>query len=102
MLRVVLAFVVAPFPAALFESVMVALWPKPGQGVFEHPASMFVAMCLLFYSLGLVLGLPLRFILRKRGPGGLRAHALSCMLIALTPVAASLAWLAAHGQVSAY
>lgn len=58
MLRSIGAFVVAPFPAALFQAIVVAIWPKQGQGVFENPPSMFVALCLYFYIFGLLLGLP--------------------------------------------
>ncbi len=50
MLRTLGAFFVAPFPVALVQSVVVGLWPKPGQGIFANPASMFVAVCLFRLS----------------------------------------------------
>ena len=78
MFRPLIAFLLAPFPAAFFQAIIVAGWPKEGMGVFEHPVSMFAAICLLFYMFGLVLGLPLLLLLRKRlqstsRPEGLRS-----------------------------
>ncbi len=95
--RNIFAFLVAPFPAALFQAIAVAIWPKPGMGVFERPASMFVAICLLFYVFGLFLGVPLFLALGKRRPRTLRFHALTGMAVALAPIIAVLAWNVAQG-----
>ena len=101
MLRILGAFVVAPFPVALLQSVAVGVWPKPGSGVFEHPASMFVVMCLYFYAVGLLLGVPGWLLVRRRSPG-LKAYALLGLADALLPAAAGLAVAASLGEVSAY
>lgn len=102
MRRRLLAFLVAPYPAALIQSLVVAAWPKPGKGVFEHPASMFVAICLLFYFFGLILGIPLHFAALKRRSPTLGAYCLAGMAIVLVPVLLALGWTAAKGQVSAW
>jgi energy-converting hydrogenase Eha subunit A len=102
MLRIALAFVMAPIPAALIQSIIVALYPKDGMGVFEHPASMFVAICILFYTFGIALGIPAVFVMRKRGLRGLRPYALVGVITVLTPILIALAWTAIKGQISVY
>jgi hypothetical protein len=102
MLRVALAFVVAPFPAAFLQSLVVALWPKPGMGVFEHPASMFVAVCIFFYFFGLILGVPVAIFLRKKGYHTVRAYALTGLAVILTPILAPLGVTVARGGVTFY
>jgi hypothetical protein len=101
MLRTGLAFVVAPFPVALFQSAVVLRWPKPGTGILEHPASMFVAVCLYFYVVALVLGLPVWLVVARRSVA-LRTYALLGLVIALVPVVVGLIAIAAQGQGSAY
>lgn len=76
MIRATMAFFLAPFPGALLQSIVVAIWPKDGQGVFEHPASMFVAMCILFYGVALVLGTPALILMRRRNHRKLRDYVL--------------------------
>jgi hypothetical protein len=73
MSRTLSAFLIAPFPVALIQSAVVGLWPKAGEGVFEHPVSMFVAICLYFYVVGMVLGLPAWLVMRRRS-ATLRTH----------------------------
>jgi len=90
MKRVGLAFLIAPFPAALIQSIVVALWSKEGMGVFEHPASMFVAICLLFYLVELVLALPLYFKLRKRLPRRMSTYGLAGTFLVILPIIAGL------------
>jgi|tagenome__1003787_1003787.scaffolds.fasta_scaffold20132095_1 hypothetical protein len=85
MKRIIIAFLIAPFPAALIQAVFVAVWPKKGMGVFEHPQSMFVLMCLLFYVVELLVGLPLYFFIRKRLPQRLLPYGLAGALMALLP-----------------
>lgn len=102
MKRVALAFLVAPFPAAFIQSVVVALWPKEGMGVFEHPLSMFVAICLLFYLVEIVLALPLYLAVRKRGPRSMVAYAVTGTLLALLPIVIALGLAVARGGLSAY
>jgi len=99
MKRIISAFLLAPFPVALIQSTVVAIWPKPGMGVFEHPQSMFVAMCLLFYAIELLLGLPLHVAFRKRGPHRMMTYALTGALLALIPITVGLAL---TGSLSAY
>jgi hypothetical protein len=102
MKRIVLGFLVAPFPAAIIQSVVVAMWPKEGMGVFEHPLSMFVAMCLLFYLIELVLGLPLYFAVRKRLPRKMSTYALAGALMVLLPIIAGLVASFTRGELSSY
>jgi hypothetical protein len=100
-LRTGLAFVLAPFPIALFQSAIVGLWPKPGRGILEHPASMLLAVCLYFYIFGLALGVPAWLVAARRSVA-LRTYALLGLVVALVPVAAGLIAIAAKGQGSAY
>lgn len=102
MKRVALAFLVAPFPAAFIQSIVVALWPKPGMGVFEHPMSMFVVICLLFYFFEIVLALPLYLAVRKRGPKTFGAYAIAGTVLTLLPISVALGVTVARGGVSAY
>ena len=96
-----MAFIVAPFPVALIQAVVVALWPKAGKGVFEHPSSMFIAMALYFYIFGLLLGVPAWLIVRKRSTS-VKAFIFIGSLVALVPVGAALAMMIMRGQASAY
>ena len=84
------AILVAPFPVALLQSVVVGIWPKPGSGVFENPPSMFVALCLYFYLAGFFLGVPAWLILRKRALAGPRPFAIIGAVIGFAPVGAGL------------
>ena len=102
MKRVALAFLIAPFPAAFIQSVVVALWPKEGMGVFEHPATMFVAICLLFYLVEIVLALPLYLALRKRGPRTMVTYAVTGMVLVLLPISIPLGVAVARGGLSTY
>jgi hypothetical protein len=86
MLRRILAFLLAPLPAALLQAAIVALWGTQGASNYEHPSTMFVAMCLFLYVPGLVLGVPLYLALRRRTPNRLRSYALAGMLIVLIPM----------------
>ena len=95
MLRVILAFLLAPFPAALMQALLVALWPLTrGAGIYQHPASMFVAMCVLHYAFGLVLGVPLYLALRRRSLNRLLFYVLAGTGIVLVPMALWLTWAA--------
>ncbi|WP_380875531.1 hypothetical protein [Sphingomonas sp. DBB INV C78] len=96
------AFLVAPFPAALFQSIVVALWPKEGMGVFKHPSSMFVAVCIYYYFSGLLLGLPAWLVMRKRNVVGLRGLAIAGLIVGLLPVAVALGWTVVKEGASAY
>ena len=102
MLRKIAAAVLAPFPAALFQAVVIALWPKPGGGLFEHPASMFVVMCLYFWFFGLLLGFPIWLIMGKRSGATLRTFVFVGVVVGSAPISIPLAILAARGQASAY
>ena len=101
MLRTLTAFFVAPVPMALFQSAMVALWPNPAKGIFQHPASMFVLVCLLFYIFELMVGLPAWVIVRRRG-ATLKAYLLIGLLAALLPAAMGLLGLARGTPLSAH
>lgn len=102
MKRVALGFLLAPFPVAFLQSVVVALWPKKGMGVFEHPLSMFVALCLLFYLFEVFLALPLYLALRNRGPHSMIAYAVTGTMLTLLPIIAALGVTVARGGLSAY
>jgi hypothetical protein len=101
MFRAIAAFIVAPFPVALTQAIVVGVWPKVGRGVFEHPSSMFVAIALYFYIFGLLLGLPAGLFLRRR-ISSLRSFALLGLLVAIAPVGAALAVMTIRGQGSPY
>ena len=48
MLRFILAFLLAPFPAALLQAILVALWPiSDAIGIYRHPLSWFAATCIV-------------------------------------------------------
>jgi hypothetical protein len=96
MLRTIFAFLLAPFPAALLHSILVAVWPRPGLGIYQHSASMFVFICLFHYALGLVFGVPLYLALRKRRSQRLWAYALVGTLLVLMPMGIFIAWAAAY------
>ncbi len=102
MVRKIGGFLLAPFPAALFQSIVVALWPKPDQGVFENPPSMFVVVCLYFWFFGLLLGVPAWAIIRKRRNVTLRTFVLIGLFVGLIPICVPLAILVARGQASSY
>lgn len=80
------AAIVAPFPAALFQAVVVGIWPKLGQGIHENPSSMFVAICLYFYVSGLIIGVPTWFAWRKRDQLRARSFAILGAAIGLAPM----------------
>lgn len=101
-MRTLGAFLVAPFPVALFQAVIVGLWPKEGMGVFENPLSMFVALCLYFYIFGLLIGVPAWILLRGRGAISLPLLMKVGLLAGLIPVGSALAVSAIRGQLSAY
>jgi hypothetical protein len=102
MLRVVLAFLIAPLPAAFIQSAVVALWPKNGMGVFQHPLSMFFAICLLFYAFGLILGIPLLLLAGKRNVRSLGGYALGGLTTILLPIALALGVTILRGTATAY
>jgi hypothetical protein len=102
MKRVIVGFLVAPLPAAFFQATVVGIWPKAGKGVFEHPASMFVVVCLYFYLVELLFALPLYLGLRKRPQQSLIAYGLVGALLVLTPVAIGVGIGAARGGLSTY
>jgi len=101
MFRSVAASIIAPFPVALVQAIVVSLWPKIGKGVFEHPLSMFVAIDLYFYIFGLLLGLPACLILRRRSTN-LNAFVLLGAFVGLVPVGLALVVMTLRGQASVY
>ena len=101
MFRAMGAFVVAPFPVAVVQSIATGLSPKIGQGVFEHPSSMFVAICLYFYIFGLLIGLPAWLFVRRRSER-LRTYAVLGFITGVLPIALGLLIVANKGQGSVY
>jgi hypothetical protein len=102
MVRALLAYCVAPFPAALFQSMIVALQPKTGgAAIYAHPVSMFMAICLIFYALGAILALPLVFALRRIWPGR-RAYVRSGLFAGLMPAIAIVALAIPDGTMSVF
>jgi hypothetical protein len=102
MKRVLVAFLIAPFPTAFVQAVFVALWPREGLGVTEHPQGMFLLMCLLFYAAEVVLALPLYLAMRKRLPRSVFAYGLAGALTMLLPVLVGLLATGAISHLSTY
>lgn len=102
MFRSFAVLIIAPFPVALVQAMVVSLWPKIGRGgVFEHPSSMFVAMNLYFYIFGLLFGFPAWLVLRRRS-ASLIALALLGAFVGLAPIGLALVVTALRGQASLY
>lgn len=102
-MRKVFAFLVSPFPGALIQSVVVAVWPKKeGYGVFAHPESMFVFMCLLVYVFGLVLGVPAAIFLARRKLVNLRSYVVAGIGVILTPIVIVVSLGVVRQSVTAY
>lgn len=95
-------FLLAPFPAALFQSLIVAEWPKHGMGIFEHPVSMFAAICLLFYLFGFLLGVPLLLVQRGRREYTVVGYAAAGVAVISLPIVVTLAVVAAPSHLSTY
>src|SRR3569833_1627498 len=102
-LRGLLAYLVAPFPAAIFQSLIVALQSKAGgAAIYAHPLSLFVAVCLFFFAFGLVLAVPLVLAFRRLWPGRrayVRAGALAGLLV---PVVAMFTVTVENATMSAF
>jgi uncharacterized membrane protein len=60
---------------------------------------MFVSICLLFYFLGVVIGIPLFLMMRRRDANDLRAHALAGLATAMAPAFFVLARSISHRPV---
>ena len=101
MFRKLGAFLIAPFPVALFQAIVIMLWPKPGKGVFENPVAMFITICLYFYIFGILIGFPTWLALRRR-TSQLRACMLAAFFAAMLPISAALIFMGMRGQASAY
>jgi uncharacterized membrane protein len=85
MARIALAFLLFPVPAALVRALAVWRWPSEMGGIFAHPASMFVAMCLLIYVLELVLGAPILLAMRHNGREGAVDYAAAGLAVLAIP-----------------
>jgi hypothetical protein len=90
MLRNLAGFLLAPVPAALVQSILIAA--RPGKGLMAHPVSVFLAICLLIYAFEAVLGVPAVLYLRKRKRIGLGAYAVAGLIVVLVPVLLWLGW----------
>jgi uncharacterized membrane protein len=101
MLRKLSGFLAAPLPAAVLQSTVVSFWPKIGKGVFEHPSSMFVIVCLYFYLFGLILGGPAWLVMRRRNPE-MRYYVALGTMVGIVPIAAALVVMASRNHASAY
>ena len=102
MRRLAIGFLAAPLPAALFQATVVGIWPKVGKGVFEHPASMFVLVCLYFFLVELLLALPLYVWLWKPTQKKPLSYGLFGALLVMTPVGIGVGIGAARGELSTY
>lgn len=92
-MRALGGFLIAPLPSALFQALLVALQPKGKLDITQHPSSMFFAIILYFYTMGLLVGVPILLAMRKRHNHTLAAYAGIAGLIMLTPVTlAMIAW----------
>jgi hypothetical protein len=101
MKRVLVAFLIAPFPTAFVQAAFVAFWPRKGLGVTEHPQGMFLLMCLFFYAVEFVFALPLYLAMRKRLPQRMSVYVFVGALTMLLPVVVGMAT-GMGGQVSTY
>jgi uncharacterized membrane protein len=102
MFRFAAAFLASALPGALIQAIIVAAWPKPGKGIFAHPASMFVAACLAIYVFEILFGAPALLLLRRAGRGDLRSHALAGLGAILIPVLLALVWSSRVTRMSLY
>lgn len=99
-MRIILGYVLAPFPAALIQAIFVALWPKIDMGgVFAHPASMFVAICLLFYLLQATTGVGSIVFMRRRMLTARRAYVYAGLVAITLPIAIAIIWAAIRDQL---
>ncbi len=97
-MRTIMGFVLAPFPAALVQALFVALWPKVERGgVFAHPASMFVAMCLLFYLLEVTIGIVCVAFMRRRSSLSVINHVCAGLVTIAAPLAVVVLFASARG-----
>ena len=101
MLRNILAFLLAPFPAALIMAGIVVVRPRPGRGLFEHPVFMFLTVCVALYAIGLLFAVPIYVVLRRRGTSSLPSHAFTGGAIALAACGPLAAWGFAFGHIPA-
>lgn len=102
MLRYAAAFLASAVPGAAIQAVVVALWPKPGMGIFAHPASMFVAVCLIIYAFEAVFGGPALLLLRRHERIDPKAYALAGLGTIMVPVLLTLVWATTVAPVSLY
>ena len=101
-MRRIFTFLTAPIPAAIVQAVVVAIWPKPERGgVFEHPASMFIALCLIFYVLQAVLGVPVAAVIRWKRRTTLATYAWGGIAIT-SPILLIVGWQFIRQDLSAY
>ena len=98
-----MAFLVSPFPGALLQSFVVAVWPKEdGYGIFAHPPSMFVFMCLVIYFFGLIFGAPTILFLAKRKIASLRAYIFAGIGVMISPIILVVIFFAINHAVTVY
>lgn len=102
-MRSIFGFLLAPFPTATVTAITVAVWPKLDRGgVFAHPESMFILICLVFYMLQAVFGTIGVIILRQRMIVSPRSYIGLGVLAITLPVSLIVLWGAIHKSLSAY
>lgn len=102
LMRGIIAFLTAPIPAAIVQAVVVAIWPKPERGgVFEHPSSMFLVLCLIFYVLQALLGVPLAAVIGRQRRPTPTSYALGGIAIT-SPILLIVGWTFIQQNLSTY
>ena len=99
MLRIALAILAAPIPAALIEALLVLVRVRTPYGIASSPSMSFGAMCVLLYVCGLVFGTPLALLMRRRGVRSLAAHALAGTAAVLVPMVAVAAYIMISSRI---
>ncbi|WEK41718.1 MAG: hypothetical protein P0Y64_09825 [Candidatus Sphingomonas colombiensis] len=70
-------------------------------GIFEHPSSMFVALCLIFYFFGLMVGAPLWLLVIRRQLATWPRYAFYGSVVT-APLVVSCIWVGFHGKLALF
>lgn len=86
-MREAIRFLLAPLPAAVLAGCI-----SVATGAFPRLVSIILFMALLLYAAQLVVGIPVRMLLARRGHVSAAAHAIGGFAMTAIPVAPYMAW----------